>query len=109
MTTEFLPDRPRADLAVFKGRNFDKQQRQQTKENHMNTTTQARSKGETLRLWVVAGVVACASALFALAPTPAFAAPAAGTVIGNQATATYNDAGGRRARRPPTWSPPRCR
>ncbi len=29
-----------------------------------------------------------------LAPAFAFAAPAAGTVIGNQATATYNDAGG---------------
>ncbi|HEX7557808.1 MAG TPA: hypothetical protein VF386_01360, partial [Usitatibacter sp.] len=35
-----------------------------------------------------------AGAMFFLAPALAFAAPAAGTVIGNQATATYNDAGG---------------
>jgi len=37
---------------------------------------------------VVAGVIAW------IAPSMSFAAPAAGTVIGNQATATYNDAGG---------------
>jgi uncharacterized repeat protein (TIGR01451 family) len=60
----------------------------------MNTTTQATRKGETLRLWVVALFVFVAGAMFALGPTGAHAAPAAGTVIGNQATATYNDAGG---------------
>jgi uncharacterized repeat protein (TIGR01451 family) len=37
---------------------------------------------------VVAGAIAL------IAPVSAFAAPPAGTVIGNQATATYNDAGG---------------
>ncbi len=35
-----------------------------------------------------------AGAILAIAPVLAFAAPPAGTVIGNQATATYNDAGG---------------
>lgn len=60
----------------------------------MTTTTKARSKGETLRHWAVALLVLVAGALFALAPTISRAAPAAGTVIGNQATATYNDAGG---------------
>ena len=37
---------------------------------------------------VIAGVIALIS------PAMSFAAPAAGTVIGNQATATYNDSGG---------------
>ena len=60
----------------------------------MNATTQSSSRGETLRTWVVASLVFVAGALFALGSTGAHAAPAAGTVIGNQATATYNDAGG---------------
>ncbi len=60
----------------------------------MKTTTQAASKGETPRPWAIAMLVVCASALLALVPGAAHAAPAAGTVIGNQATATYNDAGG---------------
>ena len=38
--------------------------------------------------------IVLAGAMAILAPAFAFAAPAAGTVIGNQATATYNDAGG---------------
>jgi len=41
-----------------------------------------------LRAFILAGAVAV------FAPVFAHAAPAAGTVIGNQATATYNDAGG---------------
>lgn len=61
----------------------------------MNTTTQAKGrKGETLRLWAFALVVLFAGVIFTLASGTAHAAPAAGTVIGNQATATYNDAGG---------------
>ncbi len=60
----------------------------------MTTTTQARSRGETFRLWVVALFVLVAGVMYALGSTSAYAAPAAGTVIGNQATATYNDAGG---------------
>jgi uncharacterized repeat protein (TIGR01451 family) len=59
----------------------------------MKTTTQARSSGEMLRPWV-ALLVLVAGALYALGATNAHAAPAAGTVISNQATATYNDAGG---------------
>jgi uncharacterized repeat protein (TIGR01451 family) len=47
-----------------------------------------------LRQWIVAMLVLVAGALFALGPGQAQAAPAAGTVIGNQASATYNDAGG---------------
>ncbi|HUP30005.1 MAG TPA: hypothetical protein VM122_07530, partial [Usitatibacter sp.] len=58
----------------------------------MNSTTQASSKGETLRLWAFALLVLVAGALFALGTTNAHAAPPAGTVIGNQATATYQDA-----------------
>jgi len=60
----------------------------------MFSTTQASSKGETLRLWAFALLVFVAGAFFALGTTNAHAAPPAGTVIGNQATATYNDAGG---------------
>src|SRR3954470_3251685 len=58
----------------------------------MNTTTKAKGKGETLRLWAFAMLVLCAGAMFSLASGTAYAAPAAGTVIGNQATATYLDA-----------------
>ena len=65
-----------------------------TKEKHMSSTTQAGSKGQTLRLWTFALLVLVAGAMFALGTTNAHAAPPAGTVIGNQATATYNDAGG---------------
>lgn len=60
----------------------------------MTTTTKAGLQGQTLRRWAVALFVLVAGAMFALAPRTAGAAPAAGTVIGNQATATYNDAGG---------------
>ena len=38
--------------------------------------------------------VLAAGAIFTLGSAPAHSAPPAGTVIGNQATATYNDAGG---------------
>ncbi|MGZ5042242.1 MAG: hypothetical protein ACXWBQ_15980, partial [Usitatibacter sp.] len=38
--------------------------------------------------------IVLAGAMSLIAPVVAFAAPAAGTIIGNQATATYNDAGG---------------
>ena len=60
----------------------------------MTTSTQPGSNGEKLRRWAVALFVLMAGALYALGMTNAHAAPAAGTVIGNQATATYNDAGG---------------
>ncbi|MGZ5569754.1 MAG: beta strand repeat-containing protein [Usitatibacter sp.] len=46
------------------------------------------------RQWTVALFVLVAGALFSLGASLAHAAPPAGTVIGNQATATYNDAGG---------------
>lgn len=57
-------------------------------------TTRAAVPGGMLRQWLVALLVLVAGALFALGPGRAHAAPAAGTVIGNQASATYNDAGG---------------
>jgi uncharacterized repeat protein (TIGR01451 family) len=66
----------------------------QPREKQMKATTLARSSGEILRHWVVAMLVLAAGVLYALGTTNAYAAPAAGTVIGNQATATYNDAGG---------------
>ena len=43
------------------------------------------------RLSQAAGALALAAAV-SMAPSPAFAAPAAGTLIGNQASATYTDA-----------------
>jgi len=49
---------------------------------------------ENLRRALVALFVLTAGAISTLGSTPAHSAPAAGTVIGNQATATYNDAGG---------------
>ena len=57
------------------------------------TTTTAGSAGETLRYWAAVLIVFAVSAMLALVSTNASAAPAAGTVIGNQATATYTDAG----------------
>ena len=57
-------------------------------------TMRAAVPGGMLRQWLVAMLVLVAAALFALSSQPAHAAPAAGTVIGNQASATYNDAGG---------------
>lgn len=58
------------------------------------TTTTAGTTGETLRYWMAVLIAFAVSALLALASSNASAAPAAGTVIGNQATATYSDAGG---------------
>jgi len=60
----------------------------------MQTNTQSGSIGEYLRQPTVALLVVLAVALYAFGIGSAHAAPAAGTVIGNQATATYNDAGG---------------
>lgn len=60
----------------------------------MNGYTQTKRKGGRLRAVVVAFAVLVAGAFAASSPGTASAAPAAGTVIGNQATATYNDAGG---------------
>jgi uncharacterized repeat protein (TIGR01451 family) len=57
------------------------------------TTTTAGSAGDTLRYWAAVLIVFAVSAMLALVSTNASAAPAAGTVIGNQATATYTDAG----------------
>lgn len=59
----------------------------------MNSTTQPRG-GPSLLQWAIALLVLVAGVLLALAPLPALAAAPAGSVIGNQATATYNDAGG---------------
>ena len=60
----------------------------------MNGSTQTGRWGERLRTAIAAFAVLVAGAFIASAPRLAHAAPAAGTVIGNQATATYNDAGG---------------
>ena len=60
----------------------------------MNTSTQPRSRGLTGRLGALFSLAFVACVLYALGMASANAAPAAGTVIGNQATATYNDAGG---------------
>jgi uncharacterized repeat protein (TIGR01451 family) len=60
----------------------------------MNGFTQTGSTGRRLRTAIVAFAVLVAGAFIASAPRHALAAPAAGTVIGNQATATYTDAGG---------------
>lgn len=57
------------------------------------TTTTAGNAGETLRYWAAVLFVFAVSAMLSLISTNAAAAPAAGTVIGNQATATYTDAG----------------
>ena len=60
----------------------------------MNTNTQARTWGETARQVLVALLVLLAGVMFLLGTQAVRAAPLAGTVIGNTATATYNDAGG---------------
>ncbi len=60
----------------------------------MKTNTQSGAIGEFLRQGTYALLVVLAVALYALGMGTAHAAPAAGTVIGNQASATYNDAGG---------------
>ena len=60
----------------------------------MNGYTQTKRWDDRLRAVIVAFAVLVAGALVASSPRTAFAAPAAGTVIGNQATATYTDAGG---------------
>src|SRR5206468_7421042 len=58
----------------------------------MTTNTHPSRKGEKLRLWAAVLFVALSGVLYALGMGNAHAATAAGTVIGNQATATYNDA-----------------
>mgnify|MGYP001179133965 CR=1 FL=1 len=58
----------------------------------MNADKQSGGRGASLGAAIAAFAVFVAGALAALAPLPALAAPAAGTVIGNQATATYTDA-----------------
>ncbi|MBX3673918.1 MAG: DUF11 domain-containing protein [Burkholderiales bacterium] len=60
----------------------------------MKAVTQTGRRGERLRTAIVACAVLFAGAILAAALRPAHAAPAAGAVIGNQATATYTDAGG---------------
>src|SRR3954471_7079589 len=60
----------------------------------MNTTTKARGLGETLRLWAFATLVLFAGVMSTLGSGSALASPPVGTVIGNQAAATYTDAGG---------------
>jgi len=58
----------------------------------MNGFTHTQCRGERFRAAMAAFAVLVVGALVALAPVPARAAPAAGTVIGNQASATYLDA-----------------
>jgi uncharacterized repeat protein (TIGR01451 family) len=64
------------------------------REIQMKTTTQPATSGDVFRRWAAVLFVLAAGALYALGVTNAHAAPAAGTVIGNQATASYTDAGG---------------
>src|SRR5690349_12466436 len=71
---------------------FDAAPQDQQGRNTMSTTT-AGSAGDTLRYWAAVLIVFAVGAMLALVSTNASAAPAAGTVIGNQATATYTDAG----------------
>ena len=59
----------------------------------MRTNNEAAMARGTSRSTVMAVFVLVAGLLFWLASTTAHAAPPVGTVIGNQATATYNDAG----------------
>jgi uncharacterized repeat protein (TIGR01451 family) len=59
----------------------------------MNTNAQARGGMHFLRNGLAALFVLLAGAMFLLSSANVHAAPLAGTVIGNQATATYNDAG----------------
>ena len=59
----------------------------------MKTNTHAGSRGNFPRQWLVASLVLLAGVMFFLGAKVAHAAPLAGTVIGNQATATYVDAG----------------
>ena len=60
----------------------------------MKAVTQSGRWGERLRTAIAAVALLVAGAIVATATGTAHAAPAAGTVIGNQATATYTDAGG---------------
>ena len=60
----------------------------------MVSTRNSAIRYETVRAKMTAMLFVAACAWFALGAKDAHAAPAAGTVIGNQATATYNDAGG---------------
>jgi trimeric autotransporter adhesin len=62
-------------------------------EKQMNTNTTARREGSSPRTAMVAMFVLVAGLLFGLMTGRAHAAPPAGTVIGNQATASYVDAG----------------
>lgn len=62
--------------------------------NAQHTTTHHLLKRASTRLVVALIALLAAAVLGLLASTPARAAPPAGTVIGNQATATYQDAGG---------------
>lgn len=57
----------------------------------MRTTTQP-GRAHALHRWMLALLVLVAAAVHLLGAGNAYAAPAAGTVIGNQATATYVDA-----------------
>lgn len=63
-------------------------------ENEVKSSTRNGRRAGRLRAALAALAVLVAGGLVASAPGTALAAPAAGTVIGNQATATYNDAGG---------------
>jgi uncharacterized repeat protein (TIGR01451 family) len=60
----------------------------------MNRQSTPRSWHEALRGALLATFLLFAGVIFTLATQVAHAAPAAGTVIGNQATASYQDAGG---------------
>jgi len=60
----------------------------------MNRQSTPRSWHEALRGALLATFLLLAGVIFTLATQVAHAAPAAGTVIGNQATASYQDSGG---------------
>src|SRR5207344_481060 len=66
----------------------------QPRRGNMKTTPIAAQPVPDRKQALVSFFVLVAGLLFWLASGTAHAAPAAGTVIGNQATATYNDAGG---------------
>jgi trimeric autotransporter adhesin len=62
-----------------------------TKENTMSTEARLSQQWGELRTGIVAAMLLIAAAFFAMAGQSAYAAPLAGTTIGNQAAATYTD------------------
>jgi trimeric autotransporter adhesin len=86
-------NRPRAGFFAYAAPVSSNLKCKTHQEKKMKTTTNASKGLQSLRQWAVAMFVLVAGAIYALASTNAHAAPPVGTVIGNQATATYTDAG----------------